>query len=156
MFLKADGKSIIQPLVPFSFFVSLYLLPVLAPCQCSTQVLQKGGRTCPSPSLLPPALSIYTASVSTQRQSSFHLLPPILGSVVHITSFCIFHNLLFYFNYLCCILFELAWQVDYPSHHSSCQGAAIFVSYNTITPWTSPPLAQSWAIIVNSLLCLSL
>lgn len=48
-------------------------------------------------------------------------------------------------------------RVDHPSHYSSCQrGAICFVSSNPINPQSSPPLAWSQAIIVNSLECFSL
>lgn len=104
-------------------FVFLYLLPGLAPKQVFCPWPLKGGRGCSSPSLLPPTLNIHTVPASTQHQNSFNLVPPILSSLVNSTSFWIIYDLLFYFNYLCYIIFGLALKVYHPS---SCQGVAIF------------------------------
>lgn len=140
LLLKADGEWNTHPLVPFAFCLSIFTswpgtqagaLPM------TSKWMEGRALSLPSPSPLYPHSLSFNPILGLFQPGS-----PILGSLVHITTFWVSHNLLFYFNYFCCIIFGLALKVEYPSHHSSCQGVAIcFVSYNPINPWTSPPLA---------------
>lgn len=111
----ASGPHILWCLL---LFVFPYWLPGLTPKQVFCPWPPKGWKGLPLS--FPSTNPLYPHSLSfCPTLELFQPGSPILGSLVHITSFWIIHNLLFYVNYLCCIIFGLALKVDYPSHHSS-------------------------------------